>query len=295
MSTRRASTCPAPLSASSRTRSSCGGTAVQSAPDVCSPHSGANCSSIHSPGPPSARCAMASAEKDIRRAAQRPYGSIVAITIDISGLLPQVSRLGTARSVQRRDDEGHRRPRAARVRGLLSPAGKDVRIHGTDYEIYEESEHALFGVIEGAEISTDRRPWFRPAVVVSSTSDSCPRVRFFQIRWRVPWKEVALRNSSPGLTRCGFSRELPSSRVLTTTSGLKRSRLSVSSRSTRGASAEPGVLDNLRLVSAKHSMRFAPIVALGLRWVSSMIGVEVDTTSSFSWIQKPVRSSLVLG
>ncbi|WP_331725784.1 hypothetical protein OG264_38940 (plasmid) [Streptomyces xanthophaeus] len=42
------------------------------------------------------------------------------------------------------------------------PAGRDVRIHGTEHEVYEESEHALRGVIEGAEISINRGPWFRP-------------------------------------------------------------------------------------------------------------------------------------
>jgi RHS repeat-associated protein len=42
------------------------------------------------------------------------------------------------------------------------PAGRDVRIHGTEHEVYEESEHALRGVIDGAEISIDRGPWRRP-------------------------------------------------------------------------------------------------------------------------------------
>ncbi|GED87078.1 hypothetical protein TNCT6_41630 [Streptomyces sp. 6-11-2] len=42
------------------------------------------------------------------------------------------------------------------------PASKDIQIHGTDYEVYEESEHALRGVIEGAEISVDRAPWRKP-------------------------------------------------------------------------------------------------------------------------------------
>jgi RHS repeat-associated protein len=42
------------------------------------------------------------------------------------------------------------------------PAGRDVRIHGTDHEVYEESEHALRGVIDGAEISINRGPWFTP-------------------------------------------------------------------------------------------------------------------------------------
>ncbi|MEU8192322.1 hypothetical protein AB0C10_00910 [Microbispora amethystogenes] len=42
------------------------------------------------------------------------------------------------------------------------PADRDIQIHGTPYERYEESEHALFGIIEGAEISIDRGAWFRP-------------------------------------------------------------------------------------------------------------------------------------
>ncbi|MER5932485.1 polymorphic toxin-type HINT domain-containing protein [Streptomyces sp. NPDC002054] len=42
------------------------------------------------------------------------------------------------------------------------PAGRNVQIHGTEHEVYEESEHALRGVVEGAEISIDRGPWFRP-------------------------------------------------------------------------------------------------------------------------------------
>jgi hypothetical protein len=42
------------------------------------------------------------------------------------------------------------------------PAGNDVQIHGTEYEVYEEEEHALHGVIGGAEISIDRGPWFMP-------------------------------------------------------------------------------------------------------------------------------------
>lgn len=42
------------------------------------------------------------------------------------------------------------------------PAGRNVQIHGTAHEVYEESEHALRGVIEGAEISIDRGPWTRP-------------------------------------------------------------------------------------------------------------------------------------
>ncbi|WP_331452520.1 polymorphic toxin-type HINT domain-containing protein [Streptomyces sp. SS162] len=42
------------------------------------------------------------------------------------------------------------------------PAGRDVRIHGTEREMYEESEHALRGVIDGAEISIDRGSWHRP-------------------------------------------------------------------------------------------------------------------------------------
>lgn len=42
------------------------------------------------------------------------------------------------------------------------PAGRDVQIHGTAHEVYEESEHALRGVIDGAEISINRGPWHIP-------------------------------------------------------------------------------------------------------------------------------------
>jgi RHS repeat-associated protein len=43
------------------------------------------------------------------------------------------------------------------------PPAQDVKIHGTDYETYEESEHALRGIIGGAEISINRGPWTRPS------------------------------------------------------------------------------------------------------------------------------------
>ncbi|MFI1563976.1 DUF6531 domain-containing protein [Streptomyces sp. NPDC020490] len=42
------------------------------------------------------------------------------------------------------------------------PPEIDYVIHGTDYEVYEEMEHALKGTVKGAEISVDRGPWRRP-------------------------------------------------------------------------------------------------------------------------------------
>ncbi|MFD7788474.1 hypothetical protein ACFV4Q_36110 [Streptomyces nojiriensis] len=42
------------------------------------------------------------------------------------------------------------------------PKARDFQIHDTDRETYEELEHALMGVIEGAEISIDRGPWRKP-------------------------------------------------------------------------------------------------------------------------------------
>ncbi|MEU7584400.1 DUF6531 domain-containing protein [Streptomyces sp. NPDC041068] len=42
------------------------------------------------------------------------------------------------------------------------PASRNIQIHDTDHEVYEESEHALEGIVDGAEISIDRGPWTRP-------------------------------------------------------------------------------------------------------------------------------------
>ncbi|MEW1545780.1 RHS repeat domain-containing protein [Streptomyces tsukubensis] len=51
-----------------------------------------------------------------------------------------------------------------RIRRTDVPASIDTQIHGTDLERYEEMEHALRGVIEGAEVSIDRGPWRRPGL-----------------------------------------------------------------------------------------------------------------------------------
>ncbi|WP_067969781.1 RHS repeat-associated core domain-containing protein [Nocardiopsis trehalosi] len=42
------------------------------------------------------------------------------------------------------------------------PREVDIRIHGTDFEVYEEMEHLLRGPIGGAEISINRGPWSFP-------------------------------------------------------------------------------------------------------------------------------------
>ncbi|MFG1755024.1 polymorphic toxin-type HINT domain-containing protein [Streptosporangium sandarakinum] len=49
-----------------------------------------------------------------------------------------------------------------RILSSKIPSARDFLIHGTNRESYEEMEHALAGVIEGAEISIDRGPWIRP-------------------------------------------------------------------------------------------------------------------------------------
>jgi glutamate 5-kinase len=49
-----------------------------------------------------------------------------------------------------------------RIREADIPADRNIRIHGTDYESYEEMEHAIRDTVTGAEVSVNRGPWRRP-------------------------------------------------------------------------------------------------------------------------------------
>lgn len=41
------------------------------------------------------------------------------------------------------------------------PADQNIQIHDTDLQVsdYDESEHAIRGIVEGVEVSRDRGPW----------------------------------------------------------------------------------------------------------------------------------------
>ncbi|WP_070010523.1 DUF6531 domain-containing protein [Streptomyces abyssalis] len=49
-----------------------------------------------------------------------------------------------------------------RMRESEIPADRNIQVHDTDHESYEEMEHAIRGTVSGAEISVDRGPWRRP-------------------------------------------------------------------------------------------------------------------------------------
>jgi hypothetical protein len=52
--------------------------------------------------------------------------------------------------------------------------GRDFQINDTDLQSYGEFEHALYGTVEGAEISIDQGPWIHVDSLDEALPDPCP-------------------------------------------------------------------------------------------------------------------------
>jgi hypothetical protein len=49
-----------------------------------------------------------------------------------------------------------------RIRESDISMDRNIQIHDTDHEVYEEMEHAIRGTVSAAEVSVNRGPWRRP-------------------------------------------------------------------------------------------------------------------------------------